>query len=726
MIRPPAGAAGRTNTAGAAGKPDIIGTAGIVNRIGIAGFLAIAGAAALPIRVATALIAATIIAIAAPAQSQQRPAPTTPAQTTPAATQQPPPRSLAPTITQRVTPPRPAPDTARVCDGRFERLLRGFFFEPGELHPFIADAAAIADCRRQLDPAKPDHALIDAMLLRHGPAPDEATAQQRFDTACAASQKLACAWRRWPVGAAPTQQQLKDATAPLYALLELPYPAVNTMLGVASLLQPDPTPQMLADASRLLQHASHRGDWWATAALLQHERRKPPAQQDTLLPEILTDRAIAQGSAQAMERRADALQQQGDIAAATLLLRRAADADPRWFQHDVAHAAWRLSHLLRHATPPDPQAADHYLQRAAALGSELAQQELRQHGAPSAPSPSSSPSAPSPSTPSRTATPPATIPLPPPAIAAATVIVPGSARLAATVCEGRFEPLLRGRFFYAVELLPFIDDAAAIAACRNQLDASNDDHVLIDAWLLRHSAATNTATSTATGAAGQTTGSDAAANEAAAEQRFAAICARNHRLGCAWGLWPAGRPPDPDAAAAVADALLGLVDPQFPAIDTMAALALLSQPQPDDNEIDQAVSLLRRASAAGDLWATTALLEELRERPPPSLDARALQAQQVELEERAAVQGNVVQMLIVAAALAEQMNDAEGALRLYRRAADADPRWFQPQVARANHALATRLRTGDGAPPDQAEATRRLHRAAALGDAQAQQELNQR
>lgn len=278
---------------------------------------------------------------------------------------------------------------------------------------------------------------------------------------------------------------------------------------------------------------------------------------------------------------------------------------------------------------------------------------------------------------------------------------------AAQPCDGRFERMLRGLFLYAAELLPFLESEATVAACRRQLDPANDDHALIDAWLLRHGPAPD---------------------EAQAQRRFAAACGRGHVLACSYGAWPRGLPPDADAAAAAAERLLPLLDAQLPAIDTMAGLALLSRDNATASDIETATQLLRRASDRGDWWATTTLLEEMRERPPPEIEADSPRhrALLVDLEERAAAQGNVAQMMVVAHALRHEMNDPHGALRLYRRAADADPRWFQSDIARANYELAKMLRAGEGAPPDPIAAARHLVRAAELGHEEARKELEQR
>lgn len=269
-----------------------------------------------------------------------------------------------------------------VCGGRFERFLKGFTIdvERGEMNPFLHDDEAVAACRNQLAPNNPDHTLIDAFIRLHRARPGEGDAVPTFESVCAKGRKLACAYAIFH-RPRPSRPEDDDAArlkkiADIKALLGTRYPVVKYMAGMmilsASPQHPAADPKI---GIKLLKQASAQGDRQATIELVVLNTDFAGAEDDpSTMPTFYLGmrKAAEQGDVAAMLKLADDSIAFGDHKTALAFYRRAATADPRWFQSMIGEACYKLGVMLRDgiSTPPDAAQAQHLFDRARALGYE--------------------------------------------------------------------------------------------------------------------------------------------------------------------------------------------------------------------------------------------------------------------------------------------------------------------------------------------------------------------
>ena len=277
------------------------------------------------------------------------------------------------------------PVAENVCDGMFERFLKGYTLADDELTPFIDDTNAVAACRRKLDLRQQDHLLIEALLRLSGPMADATGAKSLFDTACAQGRALGCGYAILIALAGETPRPDATEIARRFEpLLASGLPLIETLIAALRIPQAIEEGPAAGPTRRLLQSASDKGDHEATRHLyalamvdLARGNRTDPrqllikaaAQGD--VPAILT---LAQSDLGDPERPGS-----GNPEAAFGWYMRATEADHRWFRLQIAEAHYELSKMLREGkgTSIDTIEADRRLQRAAELGHEPARLEVQ-------------------------------------------------------------------------------------------------------------------------------------------------------------------------------------------------------------------------------------------------------------------------------------------------------------------------------------------------------------
>ncbi len=259
------------------------------------------------------------------------------------------------------------------------------------------------------------------------------------------------------------------------------------------------------------------------------------------------------------------------------------------------------------------------------------------------------------------------------------------------ICGGHFERYLKGYWIGKGELDHFLQDQDALAACRLELDSSNDEHVLIDAYILWK---------------GVISDSDAAV------RLFESVCERRNGLACYYiRFGPSRRYDNYDDSKARKDRA-ALIEPPLPLSIGRWRLTGTEPPA----FIAHIKEQLRRASDWGDWWATENLIHLAADDGPdglPEVYAYTL---------KAAEQGHVPSLNELAKGWLA-VDHHVGAIEFLRRAANADPRWFRADIARAQYLLGMLLREGERTPRNPIEARRWLQSAAALGNTQAKREL---
>lgn len=278
--------------------------------------------------------------------------------------------------------PQAHAQAGKICDSRFERLLAGYRIGPGELTAFLADAPALAGCRATLDPARPEHKLIDSWLLYSRGGADMPAAAQGFEALCRAGSDVACFYATHfePGTANPLAGRAAlERLRPLVAKV----PAAAVAAGSMLLLGEKDLPADPARGQALLAAGAGAGDYWGSfyMALRDSPERfgRPIAGSGWQPDRIWLQRAADAGHAGAALMLAMQIGGEGDMKASFEAMQRAAKLDAKFFTTHVATAQYWLGFHYRMGivVPADETQARRWLQSAAALGNPQAKPALQ-------------------------------------------------------------------------------------------------------------------------------------------------------------------------------------------------------------------------------------------------------------------------------------------------------------------------------------------------------------
>lgn len=278
----------------------------------------------------------------------------------------------------------------QICDGYFERFLKGYTIGRTELDDFLRDDAAIARCRAELDAGNDEHRLVEAFLLlkrRVEPRDDWQTsigrAQAIFAESCARGRVLACVapfahdWAGFPSSPTLTTQQ----TALLQSLLPHDLPVVNATLGAALLSAHGAAIVERRRGAELLRRATLQGDWWAPEYIAYRAQWDPETGSDIEAATTKWRQVAARLgntlSASFLVHRPGVKDDPARFFAAT---KRVADSDPRFFRYQIAIARFNIAYAYEtgQGVAADAAQARAWYARAAELGHGTARQKLDQ------------------------------------------------------------------------------------------------------------------------------------------------------------------------------------------------------------------------------------------------------------------------------------------------------------------------------------------------------------
>lgn len=291
--------------------------------------------------------------------------------------------------------------SSKVCDGRFDRFLKGYSVSAAELMPFLHDDAAVDACAAQLDAHRPENMLIAAFLLHNRRVAEPYKAYDAYQAACTQGSRLGCFYLVMFRHSTVTRPELAlngpdaDMLLPrISPLLDTDLPVINRVAGMltAGLLR-----RTLHDIDRgeaLVRRAEVQGDWWATRAL---EHFLPPSKISTPLRDAerltLMARAADLGHTPSLIDIARHAEHYRDYGSALFHYRRAAGNNTLLFQRDVAEAQFSAARLMQRfadGTGHERREVRRLLESATALGHAQAKEELARLPLPTQPLPPSS------------------------------------------------------------------------------------------------------------------------------------------------------------------------------------------------------------------------------------------------------------------------------------------------------------------------------------------------
>lgn len=283
-------------------------------------------------------------------------------------------------ITTAIAPVEGHAQTHMVCNGQFERLLRGYWIGWEELTPFLADDAAVAACTSQLDDTVLDHLVVKAYISENSRGGNQALAKAMFDAACVRGSRVACYYgAAYPPGATKVVQDAAAIARIAQFLDDDNLTAAKTTTANALLTGMDGIKKDRERAFNLLHQASQRGDYWAsyTLALQIAATRDFPEREAAALR--WANRAADQGHVPALRDLAVLAAQKNSWPAAIEFYRRAASADGRFFRQYVASARFAMAESLRDGMhqPRDTAEARYWFEQAGALGHPGAAAEIK-------------------------------------------------------------------------------------------------------------------------------------------------------------------------------------------------------------------------------------------------------------------------------------------------------------------------------------------------------------
>jgi TPR repeat protein len=279
--------------------------------------------------------------------------------------------ATAPTVRAQIPP---AAEAMKICDGMFERLLKGYWIGRGELDHLLEDDGARENCRKSLKLESAEHQFVAAFILERQPNPDPSQASLLYGEACGWHLAIACFYGARYESRTGQLQIGPPSLARVMALEDRSLPAVKTWLGMVLVDGDGGIPRDRNLGLKLLGEAADQGDYWASLyrALQPFNRDNNKWDKDWLR------RAADQGNAAARLLLAHALTMDGDWQTGAATMRQTAETNPKFFRAAIGEARFWMGYYYGEGlgVPRDDNETTRWYRAAAELGNQLALQKL--------------------------------------------------------------------------------------------------------------------------------------------------------------------------------------------------------------------------------------------------------------------------------------------------------------------------------------------------------------